>query len=326
MSRILLLFLGVLFLGAGLAAQPRYHQRADVQAFIREMVERHGFVERELQHLFAKVQRAEPILEAIAAPREKSRAWEDYRASFITERRIAAGVEFWKRHRRSLERAEEKYGVAPEYVAAIIGVETYYGRQMGKWRVVDALTTLAFDYPPRAPYFREELENYLLLSRDAGADVFAARGSYAGAVGIPQFMPGSTRRYAVDFDGNGRVDLLKSPTDAIGSVANYLAAHGWTRGAVVMRPATASGERWRGFVGIEPRHALKEIIDAGVSVEEVDAGPAVLVELESPERPSELRVAFRNFYVITRYNRSAFYASAVHDLAVELRKAYDLGK
>jgi membrane-bound lytic murein transglycosylase B len=301
----------------------RYSERPEVKAFIRDMVDRHGFVERELTFLFSRVQRAAPILEAIAAPREKSRAWGDYRATFVTEPRIAAGVEFWKRHRRAFERAEQRYGVPPEYVAAIIGVETYYGRQTGKWRVVDALATLAFDYPPRAPYFREELENYLLLARDSGVDVFSMRGSYAGAVGIPQFMPGSSRRFAVDFDGNGKVDLQRSVADAIGSVANYLHAHGWQRGGEVMRPAQATGERWRAYAGIEPQFTLKEIIDAGVKTADPEAGPAVLVELESPERPSEVRVGFRNFYVITRYNRSSFYASAVHDLAVELKKAYD---
>jgi membrane-bound lytic murein transglycosylase B len=320
-------FLFGLFLAcSAVAATPKYSERSDVQAFIRDMVDRHGFVQGELQHLFSRVRRAEPILEAIAAPREKSRAWGDYRATFITEPRIAAGVEFWKRHRRSLERAEREYGVPPQYVAAIIGVETFYGRQTGRWRVVDALTTLAFDYAPRSRYFREELEHYLLLARDAGIDVFSVRGSYAGAVGIPQFMPGSSRRYAVDFDGNGRVDLQRSAADAIGSVANYLRAHGWQREGEVMRAAQASGERWRAYVGIEPQFALQEILASGVTADGIDAGPAVLVELESPERPSELRIAFRNFYVLTRYNRSAFYASAVHDLALELKKAYDLGR
>jgi membrane-bound lytic murein transglycosylase B len=159
----------ILVSGIALAATPKYSERPDVQAFIRDMVERHGFVERELRHLFSRVQRADPVLEAISTPREKSRDWGTYRASFITERRIAAGIEFWKRHRRAFERAEKQYGVPAEYIAAIIGVETYYGRQTGRWRVVDALTTLAFDYPPRAPYFREELEQYLLLARAAAS-------------------------------------------------------------------------------------------------------------------------------------------------------------
>ena len=149
---------------------------------------------------------------------------------------------------RTLERAEREYGVPPEYIVAIIGVETFYGRNTGRWRVIDALTTLAFDYPPRAEFFRNELEQYLLLARDAGIDVFSVRGSYAGAIGIPQFMPGSTRRYAVDFDGNGAIDLRRSPADAIGSVANFLKQHGWQRGArrCCSRRAS-SGEAWRAY-------------------------------------------------------------------------------
>jgi membrane-bound lytic murein transglycosylase B len=308
-----------------LGATPKYSERPEVQAFVRDMVDRHGFVEKELLFLFSRVRRAEPVLEAISAPRERSRDWNSYRATFITERRISAGVQFWKRHRRAFERAEKQYGVPAQYIAAIIGVETFYGRQTGKFRVVDALSTLAFDYPARAPYFREELENYLLLSRDGGLDVFSVRGSYAGAVGIPQFMPGSTRRYAVDFDGNGRIDLSGSATDAIGSVANYLHAHGWQPGGEVMRPAQVSGERWRAYSGIEPAHTLAELAQAGATTDGAEAGPATLVELESPDGP-QVRVGFRNFFVLTRYNRSAFYAAAVHDLAAALKKSYVLGR
>ena len=322
----MLLFFIALTWAEAFAATPKYSERTDVQAFIRDMVDRHGFVERELQHLFSRTRRVDPILEAISAPREKSRDWASYRASFITERRVSAGIEFWKRHRRAFERAEKEYGVPAEYIAAIIGVETFYGRQTGRFRVVDALSTLAFDYPPRSPYFREELENYLLLARDAGVDLFSVRGSYAGAVGIPQFMPSSTRRYAVDFDGNGRIDLSGSATDAIGSVANYLRAHGWQPGGEVMRPATVDGERWRAYAGIEPQYAWKEIIDAGVNAQGAEAGPAVVVDLESPGNAGEARVGFRNFYVLTRYNRSAFYAAAVHDLAAELKKSYVRGR
>jgi membrane-bound lytic murein transglycosylase B len=329
--RGLLLALGCALLAVPLARQaaangPSYAERPEVQAFILEVSARHGFAEEELLYLFSRVQRTEPVLEAIQPPPPKARSWEEYRGNFVNPRRIAAGQGFWKTHRRALARAERRYGVPAEYIVAIIGVETFYGRYAGRWRVVDALTTLAFDYPPRAPYFREELEQYLLLARDAGVDVFSMRGSYAGAVGIPQFMPGSSRRYAVDFDGNGRVDLLRSAADAIGSVANYLRAHGWQPGAEVMRPAQVSGEGWRAYAGIEPRHSLKELAGAGISVGEVEGAAAVLVELESPQRPSEVRVGFHNFYVLTRYNRSAFYASAVHDLAVELKRAYDLGR
>src|SRR5205809_7974611 len=165
--------------------------------------------------MFARVQRTEPVLQAVQAPAER-RPWEEYRASFLSERRIADGVAFWSANRKALERAERQYGVPPENVVAILGVETFYGPNTGRWRVVDALTTLAFDYPPRAPYFRDQLEHYLLLVRDGGIDVFSLRGSYDGAIGIPQFMPGSTRRFAVDFNADGVIDQRRSDAEVVG--------------------------------------------------------------------------------------------------------------
>ena len=296
---------------------------------MRDLVKRHGFIEGELKRVFARVQRTDPVLEAITRPAERVRSWEDYRAMLLTERRAAEGVEFWKKYRRSLARAEKKYGVPPEYVVAIIGVETFYGRNTGNWRVVEALTTLAFDYPPRASFFRNELEQYLLFARATGIDVFSVRGSYAGAMGLPQFMPSSARAYAVDFDGNGHIDLLKSRVDAIGSVANFLKVHGWQRGADVLVEARVAGEAWRAFAdGYEPKHSMPALREAGVAFDSPQpAGAQVaLIELSSAERPSDFRVALRNFYVITRYNRSALYAAAVSDLARQLRKTYDLGK
>ena len=319
----------LLLIGPGLA-HASYAARAEVEAFVDDLAQRHGFVKAELRRVFAKAQRVDPVLEAIAKPAERVRSWDDYRALLITERRITEGVEFWRKNRRTLERAEKKYGVAPEYVVAIIGVETFYGRNTGNWRVVDALTTLAFDYPPRAGFFRSELENYLLMVREAGWDVFSVRGSYAGAIGIPQFMPSSARRYAVDFDRNGHIDLQKSRPDAIGSVANFLKQHGWQRDADVAVQARVAGDAWREFVSgrFEPKHSLTELRSAGVEFDspEPAGASAALVELSNLERPSEFRVGLRNFYVITRYNRSALYAAAVTDLAKELRKGYDLGR
>lgn len=322
-------FLLLLLIGPGLA-HASYAARAEVEAFVDDLAQRHGFVKAELRRVFAKAQRVDPVLEAIAKPAERVRSWDDYRALLITERRITEGVEFWRKNRRTLERAEKKYGVAPEYVVAIIGVETFYGRNTGSWRVVDALTTLAFDYPPRAGFFRSELENYLLMVREAGWDVFSVRGSYAGAIGIPQFMPSSARRYAVDFDRNGHIDLQKSRPDAIGSVANFLQQHGWQRDADVAVQARVAGDAWREFVSgrFEPKHSLTELRSAGVEFDspEPAGASAALVELSNLERPSEFRVGLRNFYVITRYNRSALYAAAVTDLAKELRRIYDLGR
>ncbi|HEY2336946.1 MAG TPA: lytic murein transglycosylase B [Burkholderiales bacterium] len=303
---------------------PSYAKRPEVRAFIRDMVQRHGFVERELAYLFSRVKREDPVLQFIRPP-ERPPSWQDYRDLFLTEKRIAAGVEFRATHRALLERAEREYGVGQEYVLAIIGIETFYGRNMGRYRVVDALSTLAFDYPPRAAYFRSELEQYLLLARDLGFDVFSVRGSYAGAIGIPQFMPGSQRRYAVDFDHDGSVDLRKNAADAIGSVANFLKQHGWQPGQAVMFPARPEGEAWQPYADgrFEPRAPLADLRRAGVRFDApaaLDASPGVLVELATPDKPSEYRVGLQNFYVLTRYNRSALYATAVAELAAALKK------
>jgi membrane-bound lytic murein transglycosylase B len=313
-------------------AQAGYASRPEVRSFVRSLVEQHGFVESELLWLFSRVRRAEPVLQAIQPQPPKARSWEEYRAMFVNEKRIAAGTEFWAANRRALERAQSEFGVPAEYIAAIIGVETFYGRNSGRWRVVDALTTLAFDYPPRAEFFRDELMNYLLMVRDAGTDVFSVRGSYAGAIGIPQFMPGSVRRYAVDFSGDGRIDLQRNASDAIGSVANFLKQHGWQPGAEVLFSARVSGEEYRRYAdgSVEAKHPIADLARAGVEPQGLPAGlgsaRAALIELGTPERPSEYRIGLQNFYVLTRYNRSAFYASAVTDLARELRKTQEAGK
>ena len=293
-----------------------FAERAEVQAFIGEVVERHGFVEGELKKLFSRVQRVEPALQSIVPVERPS--WDDYRAQFVNERRISGGLAFWKANRTALKRAESRYGVPAPYIVAIIGIETNYGRNMGRFRVIDALATLAFDYPPRAPFFRGELEQYLLLAREAGLDVFALRGSYAGAIGIPQFMPGSLRRYAVDFNGDGRIDLSRSAADAVGSVANFLKEHGWQAGEAVLYRAKPSPEALARYVdgSVDPRHRIADLVAAGLELEPAPQSPdalAVLVALGA-----EYRVGLKNFWVITRYNRSAFYAAAVSDLADEL--------
>jgi membrane-bound lytic murein transglycosylase B len=301
---------------AASAAAQGYGERAEVRRFMAELAQRHGFVESELVQLFSRVQRADSVIAAMERPAEFTRTWPEYRATFLDEKRIAEGLQFWHKHRRTLERAERAYGVPPQVVVAIIGVETFYGRNTGRWRVVDALATLAFDYPPRAGFFRSELENYLIFARDRGVDVFAMKGSYAGAMGLPQFMPSSARVYGVDFDKDGHVDLRRS-TDAIGSVANYLKQHGWQRGAQVQLKANASGEgRALAGGGFVPRQRLSELIAAGVELDPAPAdaeAKAALIDLGT-----ELRAGLQNFYVITRYNRSALYAAAVADLAEAL--------
>jgi membrane-bound lytic murein transglycosylase B len=305
-------------------AQPAYGEREEVQAFIRNLVERHGFVDDELVYLFARVRRAEPVIEAIQQPAEKVKPWPAYRATFLDERRVAAGAAFWRSHRRTLERAERAYGVPAAIIVAIIGVETFYGRHTGRWRVVDALSTLAFDYPPRAGFFRGELESYLLFARERGVDVFSMRGSYAGAMGLPQFMPSSARRYAVDFDRDGHVDLRR-PSDAIGSVGNFLKQHGWRKDGEVLLPIRATGEAWRPLFdgGLQPKRPLADWLSAGIEISRpssaAETEPAVLIELSGDEAPLEYRLGLHNFYVLTRYNRSAFYAAAVNDLAQALQ-------
>ena len=330
MKRLLAFGLAVLLIQTAHPAPPvpraptTYARRDDVRDFVREMVARHGFVERELNFLFSRARREPAILAAILPPKDaKGRSWQLYRARFVTEARIAEGVEFWQRNAAALERAAQERGVPAEIIVAIIGVETVYGRQMGTWRVIDALSTLAFDYPPRAEFFRGELEQYLLFAREQGIDVFSVKGSYAGAIGMPQFMPGSYRRYAVDFDGDGGADLRASAVDAIVSVANFLARHGWQRAERVQLPARVNGEAHRALLeaGIEPRTSLAELKRYGVETRTDLAleTPVALVELESPGAPAEYRLGLRNFYVLTRYNRSVLYASAVHDLAQEIK-------
>jgi membrane-bound lytic murein transglycosylase B len=326
MKRLAVLLAALLLAPGAHCAPPQmpYGKREDVRGFIRELVERHGFIERELKFLFSRARREPAILAAIAPPKDpQARSWLAYRSRFVTEARIAEGAEFWRRHAAALARAAAEHGVPEEVIVAIVGVETLYGRQMGTWRVIDALATLAFDYPPRAEFFRGELEQYLLFARESELDVFSVRGSYAGAIGIPQFMPGSYRRFAVDFDGDGAINLRSSPADAIGSVANFLVQHGWRRGERISLPARVSGEAWRALLeaGVEPRTSLAEIKRLGVETrgDLAPETPVALIELESPGAPAEYRLGLRNFFVLTRYNRSVLYASAVFDLAQEIK-------
>jgi membrane-bound lytic murein transglycosylase B len=311
--------------GAPAAAAQGYTDRPDVRQFIAEMAERHAFAERTLERLFATVRAQDSVLTLIVPLPAGTRSWRVYRSNFVNARRIEAGVAFWSANAAALERAARQFGVPPEIVVAIIGVETEYGRNTGNFRVLDALATLAFDYPRRAEYFRSELEQFLLYTRESRLDAGALRGSYAGAIGIPQFMPGSIRRFGVDFDGDGRRDLRASRADAIGSVANFLAAHGWVAGAPVAIAASVQGDGHRALVNGEvvPIHRPEVLREAGVEIAgpiDPDA-PCVLVELESPDAPPVHLVGLQNFYALTRYNRSSFYAAAVNDLADEIRVA-----
>ncbi|MCD6680176.1 MAG: lytic murein transglycosylase B [Burkholderiaceae bacterium] len=308
-------------------AAPDYRGRPDVDAFIVDMVARHGFVPAELEAMFAHVRRDDSVLRLIApAPTDFRKSWRAYRARFLDPVRIREGVRFWSENESWLALASARYGVPPEIIVAIIGVETMYGRITGDVRVVDALATLAFDYPRRADYFRSELEQFLLYVRDERLDAFSLRGSFAGAIGLPQFMPGSIRRYAIDLDGDGHIDLRANPADAIGSVASFLAAHGWRSGEpVVFRARFDSESRLSPLVeaGIRPQFTLQDLAGYGVgSVEPVSLDlPLALIDLPNGDDATSYFLGAPNFYVITRYNRSSFYAMAVHDLARALAEA-----
>jgi len=300
--------------------------RPEVRVFIGEMVERHGFERAELVRIFSKAQFQPAIIRAISQP-VTARPWYEYRPLFVNERRTVGGVTFWNNHAEKLEQARKEYGLPEEIVTAVIGVETIYGTQTGKYRVLDALVTLAFDYPRRSEFFRDELEQYLLLMREQGADVLKLRGSYAGAIGIPQFMPSSYRRYAIDFDGDTRKELLQSPADSIGSVANYLKMFGWEQGQPVAVRAQISSERYQEALaaGIKPSLTLSQMKQFGVTplvglADLVGERMAALFVLEGKDGP-EYWLGFNNFYVITRYNRSTYYAMSVLQLAEEVHAA-----
>ncbi len=293
-------------------------------AFILDMEQKHGFSRAELQRLFDEATLQPSILQAIAKPAE-SKPWYQYRNIFLTRDRIDGGLAFWKANAPKLEEALRRFGVEPEIVVAIIGVETAYGRNTGKYRVIDALATLGFNYPKRATFFRKELENYLLLARSQHFDPLALTGSYAGAMGLPQFMPSSYRSYAVDFDDDTTIDIWNNPTDAIGSVGNYLREHGWMTGAPITVSARVSGSGYQSLLGtgVKPRIRVSEMRDLGVeAAAPVDGDPeAALVELQA-EYAMEYWLGFNNFYVITRYNTSPLYAMAVYQLAQALRDAH----
>jgi membrane-bound lytic murein transglycosylase B len=306
-----------------------YAERPEVRDFIAAFAEEQGFNTRALLRLFSQVQTQNSAIRAMSAPVTAPPKWFEYAPQFVSPERIAGGVAFRNTYRIALERAEHEYGVPAEIITAIIGVETFYGRNAGRYRVLDALTTLAFDYPRRADYFREELKQFLLLTREWKISPLAPRGSFAGAMGVPQFMPTSFRRYAVDFDTDGRIDLWTDMDDVIGSVANFLSRHGWEKGHPVLVPVTVDSAEARATVGDNGLSERRDYVDwtaMNVTIQEpAEIDPqwaAVLVLLEDSDGPT-YRLGFNNFYVLTRYNRSRLYASAVWELAQAIRKSPD---
>ena len=319
---MLFLLASSFFVNAQSGASVNYAQRAEVKLFINEMVDLHGFDRKYLERKFSSAKRLDSILESIAKPAEKKLTWKQYRPIFVTNKRSNKGKAFLEDNRDILIRAEKKYGVPIEVITAIIGVETYYGRHTGKHTIFDSLTTLGFDYPPRSKFFKSELKEFLLLSKEENIDVDKMTGSYAGAMGMPQFISSSYRRYAVDFDGDGKRDLWNSLPDVIGSVANYFSEHGWKKGDGVVYPATVKNKAIVNEKNaLKPYATVAQLKKQGVNVRrKLDNDEQITLLKFSGKKGDEYWAGLNNFYVITRYNHSAMYAMAVHQLSEKIRK------
>lgn len=296
-----------------------------VNQFIDKMVTRHGFDTNSLRILFGGTKYSDKVLLAMSQPAEDL-AWYQYRRIFLKDTRIKKGVRFWKKHEASLNRAEDVYGIPPQIIISIIGVETQYGQYKGKNKVMDSLATLAFHYPKRADFFRGELEQFLLLTREQNIDPLSLKGSYAGAMGIPQFISSSYREYAVDFDSDGKKDLWLNPIDAIGSVANYFNRHGWETGELVTFPVSITGNRVNEIINndLKPHIRPHELKKYGLIFNQDIPDTALLKVLKFEQKDHyDYWLGLHNFYVITRYNHSALYAMAVYQLSESIKIEYE---
>lgn len=299
-----------------------YQTNPSAQALMDELVSEHEFDREQLLGWFTQAEKKQSILDAMARPAEKTKSWGEYRQIFVTPSRINKGVEFWEDNREALERAEQKYGVPAEVIVAIIGVETRYGQNKGSYRVIDALSTLAFDYPKRSTFFTKELRHFLLLAREQQRDPMSLKGSYAGAMGYGQFMPSSYREYAADFDGDGFVDIWENREDAIGSVANYFVRHGWKTGEPVVNRARTTENYDQGAVNqsLRPKYTVSQLQEKGFTPVVDLPGDSMATALKlKGDRGVEFWMGSHNFYVITRYNHSRLYAMAVYQLSEEVR-------
>ncbi|NIE68492.1 lytic murein transglycosylase B [Burkholderia sp. Ax-1719] len=316
----------------------RYANNPNVDAFINDMVARYDFNADALHALFASASYSATAVKLVTpSPTPGTKNWRAYQARFLDTVRINAGVKFWRANQATLQRAADQFGVPPEVIVGIIGVETIYGRYMGNFRVLDALTTLAFDYPDtpnrtdRMATFRKNLEDYLVWTRDSQIDPSSVLGSYTGAIGIPQFLPSSIVQYAVDYEGNHHIDLRNSTADAIGSVANYLKQNGWETGRpVVWKVASDPGSQGIAQAAADgkpdPRWPLVQLLRSGLALNEpnVDIAaeggtPVTVIDLPTPGRATEYMLGLKNFYVLTRYNRSFFYALSVYQLGMRVK-------
>lgn len=317
----------LLSLHSPLVSAENYLQRPLVREYIKDLAANTGIDQDYLAGLFVKLTPQQDILDAISKPAERTLNWREYRPIFLTDKRVSEGQAYMAQHRALLQRASDVYGVSAEVIAAIIGVETFYGRITGKHGVLESLATLAFDYPPRAKFFKRELSEFLILATSEGWPADKILGSYAGAMGVPQFISSSYRQYAVDFDGDGKRDLFASTADVVGSVANYLAVHGWVEDAPI-------AERWisglndkpsvRALVrkSLKPEHTAALVTETGFKSSRItDAtreNRLVSVMTMKGENGEEFWVGYQNFYAITRYNHSRMYALAVYQLAQAL--------
>jgi len=306
----------LLCISATIAAKPADFERK-TRDFARQMAQKHDFDQAELGRLMSDISYRQKIIDAISRPAE-AKPWHQYRKIFVTESRAREGVAFWEANKGLLQQAEREFGVPQEIIVAIIGVETRYGRHAGTYPVMDALATLAFGYPKRADFFRRELEEWLLLTREEGLDLTGTKGSYAGAMGMPQFIPSSYRAYAVDFDGDGKRDLINNKADVIGSVAAYFKRHGWIQGAPITMPARGADAEHEHFVkgGMKPSFRIDELAKSGITPKKPlpDKSLSSLIKLEGM-KGDEYWLGLNNFYVITRYNHSNLYAMAVYQLS-----------
>lgn len=309
--------------GLAPAASTGKFSGAEARAFVDQLVREDGFDRAALEQLFSRIEYKQNVIDAISRPAE-GKPWRDYRPIFLTRSRVLQGARFWNEHEAVLARAEQEYGVPAKIIVAILGVETRYGQNFGSFRVVDSLATLGFHYPPRQEFFRKELRQFLLMAREEQRDPFTMLGSYAGAMGYPQFIPSSFRAYAVDFDGDGSRDFWNGSVDAIGSIANYLRRNGWKPSEqIVLRVGEVeTGAQRIANQGLKPTHTVAELREHGV-VPPADLAADTKVSLVHLEGAygDEYWVGLHNFHVIMTYNRSRLYAMAVYQLAEEVLAA-----
>ncbi len=303
-------------------ADTNFVDRPDVQSFINKMVVKHGFQQNQLVWLFNNVKIRPQVMRSIRAPIEQQ-PWYDYQTIFITESRIREGVDFWNKHAATLAKAEKIYGVPASIIVATIGVETKYGKNKGEYPVIDALTNIAFSNSPRAPFFRSELEEFLLLVREQHLNALTIKGSYAGAIGQPQFMPSSYRYYAVNFSGNGRIDLSNNVEDIIGSIANYYKKHGWKTNQPVAIPTRVAKNRYSRTLSealLQAKVDKNHLAQYGIYPnQEPPSNQALkIIELQN-HQGNEYWVGLHNFDVIKRYNPSNLYAMAVYQLSYHIK-------